>query len=297
MTEHSSASFAKGLFLGEIHEDMVFPYPRFGPDERARVEQIAKRFHDWADESYDQYEVESAGRLPEGTWRELGELGVLGLYVDEEYGGQGLTHTGYSKVFEHIQVAASTLAVVLGVHQSIGFKGIVMYGSAEQKERFLPDLIAGRQRAGFALTEPNAGSDAYHIETTATLQPDGSYVLNGEKRWIGNGSGEVLTTFARTPQGGHVANLRQLPVDGWAKVFAVHKVQSGSLDGNILYRKCARWALGALLGHTHVFRARAFALHGEQADDSEPPELHRCSYDLPFSFSVFRRMRSSVDSA
>ncbi|REK23982.1 MAG: hypothetical protein DWQ40_01700 [Actinobacteria bacterium] len=214
MTEHSSASFAKGLFLGEIHEDMVFPYPRFDPDERARVEQIAKRFHDWADESYDQYEVESAGRLPEGTWRELGELGVLGLYVDEEYGGQGLTQTGYSKVFEHIQVADSTLAVVLGVHQSIGFKGIVMYGSDEQKERFLPDLIAGRKRAGFALTEPNAGSDAYHIETTATLQPDGSYVLNGEKRWIGNGSGEVLTTFARTPQGGHVALIVEGDMDG-----------------------------------------------------------------------------------
>ena len=75
----------------------------------------------------------------------------------------------------------------MGVHQSIGMKGIVLFGSDEQKERFLPDLAAGRKLAGFALTEPEAGSDAYNIESRAVLQPDGSWVLNGEKRYIGNG--------------------------------------------------------------------------------------------------------------
>src|SRR5207248_923485 len=88
--------------------------------------------------------------------------------------------------------------VALGVHQSIGMKGIVMYGSDEQKERFLPDLASGRRLAGFALTEPNAGSDAYHLESRAVRQPDGSWVLNGEKRWIGNGGrGSVFCVFAR----------------------------------------------------------------------------------------------------
>lgn len=214
MNELSSTSFTRGLFLGEIHEDMVFPYPRFAPDERARVESLLKDLHTWADDNYDPRAAEAEGRLPEGAWRQLGELGMLGLYVDEPYGGQGLTQTGYCKLFEHIGIIDTTLAVILGVHQSIGYKGIVLYGTDEQKDRFLPDLVSGRKRAGFALTEPNAGSDAYHLETTATLQPDGSYVLEGEKRWIGNGSGDVLTTFARTPQGGHVALILEGDMDG-----------------------------------------------------------------------------------
>src|SRR3954462_7874398 len=87
----------------------------------------------------------------------------------------------------------------MGVHQSIGMKGIVLYGTDEQKERYLPDLASGRKLAGFALTEPEAGSDAYNLRLRATRQPDGSWVLNGEKRYIGNGSkGWVFVTFART---------------------------------------------------------------------------------------------------
>lgn len=215
MTAHGSSSFTRGLFLGEIHADMVLPFPRFDPDERARVDAILGEFHSWARDHYDARAVEEAGGLPEGMWRELGELGMLGLSVGGEFGGQGLSSTGYCKLFEEVGATDSTLAVILGVHQSIGYKAIVMYGTAEQKERLLPDLVTGRTRAGFALTEPNAGSDAYHLETTATLQPDGSYVLEGEKRWIGNGSGDVLTTFARTPQGGHVAVIVEKGMDGF----------------------------------------------------------------------------------
>lgn len=214
MNERSSPSFTRGLFLGEIHEDMALPYPRFDPDERSRVEGIVEELETWADDQYDAREVEQTRALPDGTWRQLGEMGMLGLYVDESFGGQGLTQTGYCKLFEHIGAIDTTLAVILGVHQSIGYKGIVLYGTDEQKERFLPDLVAGRKRAGFALTEPNTGSDAYHLDATATLQPDGSYVLDGEKRWIGNGSGDVLTTFARTPQGAHIALIVEGDMEG-----------------------------------------------------------------------------------
>jgi acyl-CoA dehydrogenase family protein 9 len=107
----------------------------------------------------------------------------------------------------------------MGVHQSIGFKGIVMFGTDEQKERFLPDLATGRKLAGFALTEPNAGSDAYGIESRAVQQPDGSWVLNGEKRYIGNGSkGEVFTAFARCEIDGkdrHIALILEKGMKGF----------------------------------------------------------------------------------
>ena len=83
--------------------------------------------------------------------------GLCGLYVAEEYGGQGLSQTGYARVFETFAQIDATLSIVLGVHQSIGFKGIYMFGTDEQKERFLPDLATGRKLAGFALTEPEAG--------------------------------------------------------------------------------------------------------------------------------------------
>jgi acyl-CoA dehydrogenase family protein 9 len=119
-------------------------------------------------------------------------------------------------MFEAISEIDATLGIVLGVHQSIGYKGIQLFGTAEQRERFLPDLASGRKLAAFALTEPGAGSDAYHLASTAELQPDGSYVLNGEKRYIGNGSrADVLTTFARTPSGAHVALLVESDMDGF----------------------------------------------------------------------------------
>jgi acyl-CoA dehydrogenase family protein 9 len=112
----------------------------------------------------------------------------------------------------------ATLAIVLGVHQSIGFKGISLFGTDEQKERFLPDLATGRKLAAFALTEPEAGSDAYHVRSRAVEQPDGSWVLNGEKRYIGDGSrADVITTFARAEVDGedkHIALILEKGMDG-----------------------------------------------------------------------------------
>ena len=121
--------------------------------------------------------------------------------MPEEYGGQGLSQTGYCRVSEAFAQIDATLSVVMGVHQSIGMKGIVLYGTDEQKERYLPDLAAGRKLAGFALTEPNAGSDAYGIESRAVLQPDGSWMLNGEKRYIGNGDKRLGVRHVRAHRG------------------------------------------------------------------------------------------------
>ena len=146
---------------------------------------------------YDAKKIEEDGWIGDDTIAELGERGLLGLYVPEEYGGQGLSQTGYCRVSEVFAQIDATLSVVMGVHQSIGMKGIVLYGTDEQKERFLPDLASGRKLAAFALTEPNAGSDVASMETRAERQSDGSWRLDGMKHYIGNGSkAGVLVTFA-----------------------------------------------------------------------------------------------------
>src|SRR5437868_582617 len=169
-------------------------------------------------ETIDPRAMEDDRWVPDELLAELGERGVMGLYVPTEYGGQGLSQTGYCRVFEEFAQIDATLSVVLGVHQSIGMKGIVLYGSDEQKERFLPDLATGRKLAAFALTEPNAGSDAYNVESRAVRQPDGSWVLNGEKRYIGNGSrAGVLVTFARAEVDGkdrHIALILEQGMEG-----------------------------------------------------------------------------------
>lgn len=214
------SSFAKSLVLGEIHEDAVFPYPvRRDPAEEDRIRALVSRFRDYAAENIDSAAIDRAGWIEDHVYRDLGDRGLMGLYVPEEYGGQGLSQTGYARVFESIGQADGSLTVAMGVHQSIGMKGIVLFGSDEQKERFLPDLAAGRKLAGFALTEPNAGSDAYNIESRAVLQPDGSWRLNGEKRWIGNGGrGDVFVAFARTEIGDddrHTAFILEKGMEGF----------------------------------------------------------------------------------
>src|SRR3954466_14709776 len=212
------SSFAKSLFLGEIHEELVFPFPLPGEDDQRRTRELVQQVRDFG-EAYDPKKVEDDRWIGDDKIAELGERGLTGLYVPTEYGGQGLSQTGYCRVSEEFAQIDATLSVIMGVHQSIGMKGIVLYGSDEQKERFLPDLASGRKLAAFALTEPNAGSDAYHVESRAVKQPDGSWKLNGHKRYIGNGSkAGVLVTFARAEVDGedkHIALILEPDMDGF----------------------------------------------------------------------------------
>src|SRR6266496_3901166 len=134
------SSFAKSLFLGEIHEELVFPWPGTDPEEQDKVRDLNKRIRDYCSDHYDARKAEEERWIPDEVLRDLGEIGALGLYVDERYGGQGLSQTGYARVFETFAQIDSTLSIILGVHQSIGFKAIVMFGTDEQKERLLPDL-------------------------------------------------------------------------------------------------------------------------------------------------------------
>jgi acyl-CoA dehydrogenase family protein 9 len=231
-----STSFAKSLFCGHIEEEMVFPWPQPDPDEQEQIRGLIAAAREIGSR-YDPAKVEEKRWIGDDVVRDLGEAGLLGLYVDERYGGQGLSQTGYARVFETFTQIDATLSIVLGVHQSIGYKGIALYGTDEQKERFLPDLCAGRKLAGFALTEPDAGSDAYNITSRAVLQPDGSWVLNGEKRYIGNGGkGDVFTAFARCEVDGRDRHIALILEKGMKGFEVGERYDTMGLRGNDLRR-------------------------------------------------------------
>jgi acyl-CoA dehydrogenase family member 9 len=230
------SSFSKALFLGEIHEGLAFPWPQPDPAEQDRIRALIASVRELG-ATIDPAEIEEKRWIGDKLVRELGERGLCGLYVPEEYGGQGLSQTGYARVFEAFTQVDATLSIVMGVHQSIGFKGIAMFGTEEQKQRFLPDLAAGRKLAGFALTEPNAGSDAYNIESRAVLEADGSWRLNGEKRFIGNaGKGSVFTTFARCEVDGKDRHIALIVEKGMKGFDVGERYDTMGLRGNDLRR-------------------------------------------------------------
>ena len=128
-------------------------------------------------------------------------MGAFGIQVPIEMGGIGLNNTQYARLGELMGRYDLSIGVTLGAHQSIGFKGILLFGTDEQKQKYLPDLASGKKIACFCLTEPSAGSDASGIRTKAVLSPDGKhYILNGSKIWISNGGiADLFTVFAKTP--------------------------------------------------------------------------------------------------
>ncbi|MGH2991372.1 MAG: acyl-CoA dehydrogenase family protein [Solirubrobacterales bacterium] len=214
----------------------MFPWLEPDSSEQDRIRALIASVRDLA-ESIDPAEIEEKRWVGDKLVRELGERGLCGLYVPEEYGGQGLSQTGYARVFETFTQIDATLSIVMGVHQSIGFKGIAMFGTDEQKERFLPDLASGRKLAGFALTEPNAGSDAYNIESRAVREADGSWRLNGEKRYIGNGDkGSVFTTFARCEIDGRDRHIALILEKGMKGFEVGERYDTMGLRGNDLRR-------------------------------------------------------------
>ena len=114
------SSFAKSLFLGEIHEDLVFPYPKPDREEQDKIRALIARLREIADELIDTRKAEEDRWIGDDVIAAMGEAGLLGLHVPEEYGGQGLSQTGYCRVSEVFAQIDPTLSVIMGVHQSIG---------------------------------------------------------------------------------------------------------------------------------------------------------------------------------
>jgi len=140
--------------------------------------------------------LDETGQVPIENFRKLGELGFLGLMVPEEYGGNPTDTVSYVLVVEEISKACASTAVMLAIQNSLVCQPIAMFGTEEQKRRYLPDLATGKAIGAFALTEPEAGSDAAAIRTKAVRDGD-YYIITGTKHFITNGSiADVVILFA-----------------------------------------------------------------------------------------------------
>lgn len=194
-------SFTKGVFLGEIREDLVFPFPEMAPEEKESLAAILDAFRSWAADTVDSAKLDHDGRFTDDVRTGMAELGLMGMNIPEAYGGFGASAMLFNRMFGEVGATDASLCVYFGAHQSIGCKGITLFGSEDQKQRWLTKCASGELVAAFCLTEAGSGSDAQAMRTTAVPSADGShYLLNGEKIWISNaGWAGVFTVFAKVP--------------------------------------------------------------------------------------------------
>lgn len=191
--------FAKGLFFGQFLNADLPAYPDLTAD--SETNHAVEELRTFARDHIDPVKIDRESRIPDSVIEGLGRLGVLGACLPKHAGGRGMSQTSYCRLVEVLGGHCGGTALFVNAHHSIGPRAIVLFGTKEQQERWLPKLATGEWLSAFALTEPEAGSDAANVQTVATPSPDGKgYILNGQKRWITNGGiAKVLTVMARTP--------------------------------------------------------------------------------------------------
>jgi acyl-CoA dehydrogenase family member 9 len=199
MPVNKSESFMRALCLGEILEEMIFPYPQIKADEKESLKASFDAFASWLKGRDKEFrEWDHKGEMPAEFLQQMREFGLFGFVIPEEYGGLGFSSSAYSRAIQELSKYEGSVAITAGAHSSIGMRGLLIYGTEEQKRRYLPKLATGEMIAAFCLTEPGSGSDAASIKTTAVRKGD-KWVINGEKLWITNGGiGDFFTVFAKT---------------------------------------------------------------------------------------------------
>jgi alkylation response protein AidB-like acyl-CoA dehydrogenase len=221
-------SVAKNLFFGEILEENLFPYPAMRERDRELLGMMTEAVDRFLIDNRQRIvEMDQSGEMPEEFLQSLREMGLFGLIIGESHGGLELSNAAYARVLAQTSAHDSSVSVTVGAHSSIGMKGLLLFGTEEQKARYLPQLASGETIAAFCLTESGAGSDAAALRTKAELQADGSWLLNGEKIWISNGGfAGFYTVFARTdgPQGKLSAFIVEAGWDGVSHGPHEHKL-------------------------------------------------------------------------
>jgi len=203
-TEAVQPSFMRTLCMGAIDEELIFPYPAMRDEERDTLRDVVSSLRDLlGPHEKDFRHWDQQGELPAAFIDELKQFGLFGLVIPEAHGGLGFGSAAYSRALQEVARYDASVAVTIGAHSSIGMRGLLLYGTDAQRDRYYADLASGKRVAAFCLTEPGSGSDAASIRTHAERDGD-AWILNGEKLWITNGGiASFYTVFAKTEGAGH----------------------------------------------------------------------------------------------
>ncbi len=188
-------------------------------------------------------EIDRTDTWPNGLWQEMGELGLLGVTVEEEYGGANLGYLAHAICVEELARASASVSLSYGAHSNLCVNQIRLNGTAEQKEKYLPGLVSGQHVGALAMSEPGAGSDVVSMKLRAEKRND-HYRLNGNKFWITNGPvADTLVVYAKTdPEAGSrgiTAFLIEKEFAGFSTGQKLDKLgMRGSYTGELIFEDC-----------------------------------------------------------
>ena len=164
------------------------------------VNALREGVHRWAQERVKPMaaEIDQSNSFPHILWREMGDMGMLGITVPEEYGGAGMSYLAHTIAVEEVARASASVSLSYGAHSNLCVNQIKLNGSDEQKAKYLPKLVSGEHVGALAMSEPSAGSDVVSMKLKAEKR-NGYYRLNGNKYWITNGpDADTLVVYAKT---------------------------------------------------------------------------------------------------
>ena len=173
--------------------------------------------------------------LPDEIFKEMGELGYMGIQAPSDYGGAALDSISYSIIIEELSRICGSTGLTVSVHNSVCLAPILKFGTELQKEKFIPDMASGKNLGGFAATEPNAGSDASGIRTTA-IKDGNDYIINGQKTFITNGgNGDIFVVSAKTDRKSGTRGISAFIVEKKMDGFKVGKIEEKlGMRGNLV---------------------------------------------------------------
>jgi alkylation response protein AidB-like acyl-CoA dehydrogenase len=194
--------------MGQIEQDIILPFPEIPSAERETLQTVVSSLEQLLGPREAEFRKwDRSGEFPPEFIDELRQFGLFGLVIPEEHGGMGFGSAAYSRTLQEVATYDASVAVTIGAHSSIGMRGLLLFGTEEQRQQFYPKLATGEVIAAFCLTEPSSGSDAASIKTTAVRDGD-DWVLNGNKIWITNGGiADFFTVFAKTGKADDRAQL------------------------------------------------------------------------------------------
>ncbi|MCM8736697.1 isovaleryl-CoA dehydrogenase [Azospirillum sp. A1-3] len=188
-------------------------------------------------------EIDHSNEFPNELWRKMGDLGILGVTVDEEYGGAGMGYLEHVVAMEEVSRASASVGLSYGAHSNLCVNQIRKNGNEEQKRRYLPKLISGEHIGALAMSEPNAGSDVVSMKLRAEKKGD-RYVLNGTKMWITNGpDADTLVIYAKTDINAGPRGITAFLVEKTFRGFSVAQKldklgMRGSNTGELVFEDC-----------------------------------------------------------